>query len=625
MRLRDLGVIEDALLELGPGLTVVTGETGAGKTMLLAGLSLLRGRRAEPRLVRTGASRALVEGRLRVAADDPVLARAYEAGAEVDEDGSLVLARSVSREGRSRAVLGGAAVPAAVLAEVGDALVSVCGQRDGLRLLRPEHQREALDRAAGVSGLADEHAARWEQLQEVRAVLRDRSAWSAARAAATERLEGALSEVGAAAPQPGEAAALDALLTRLGDADALRTAAGEAQLLLSGDVDAAHEARDARSLVADAARCLGLAAGSDLALAGLRDRVTEVGELLADVAADLASYAQGVEADPQALAVAQERRAVLRGLARRLRSGPAPFALVPDGAGRAPGDVAVLASGDLPHDDADALLAWSARASERVARLRGHDGDAEGLRRREAGLLDALASSAGRLARARRTTASRLQDEVAGRLAELGMPRAVVQVDVTSRPAGSGDEAALVVDGRRWRAGPAGVDEVELRLAPDPGSPPRPLAQGASGGELSRVVLALEVVLGDAERVPVLVLDEVDSGIGGRTAVAVGRLLARAARSRQVLVVTHLAQVAAFADTHLRVEKSDDGRVTRSGVVALDEAGRCEELTRMLSGLEGSRSGREHAEELRGVARRACLDGPRPGAPAGRGRARALS
>ncbi len=562
MRIRGLGVIDDAVLDLSRGLTVVTGETGAGKTMVVQGLALLFGGRADAGRVRPGSPRAVVEGRLALAAGHPAVERALDAGGELD-DGVLLVSRAVSADGRSRAHLGGRGVPVGVLAELSETLVAVHGQSDQQRLLQPARQRAALDRFGGVPLLALRERFRegWVRWREVRATLERLTAEAVERRREAELLRLGLGEVEAAAPLPGEDEALRAQIRRLDAADELRAAASAASEALTGTDDV--EAGDALGLLTAARRALEQAAGADPELAALAARVAEAAYLVADVAGDVASYVVSVDVDPAALATAQERLAVLTALVRR------------------------------HGDDVDTVLAWAQAASERLLELDGTDDRRAALGEEDASLAASLGGLAAELTAARTAAAMRFGAAVTGELAELAMPHARVTAVVSSRE----DPAGLPVDDRVLAAGPDGVDDVELLLAPHPGAPDRPLHRGASGGELSRVMLAVEVVFAGADPVPVMVFDEVDAGVGGRAAVEVGRRLARLARDHQVLVVTHLPQVAAFADSHLQVVKSDDGSVTRSGVVRLDDAGRVAELSRMLAGLDSGLA-RGHAEEL---------------------------
>lgn len=588
MRLRDLGVIEDAVLEFSPGLTVVTGETGAGKTMVVQGLGLLLGARADGGRVRPGAERAVVEGRFRVPPAAPAVARAADAGAALD-DGALLISRTVSPEGRSRAHLGGAAVPAAVLAEVSAGLVAIHGQAEQQRLLRPAEQRAMLDRYAGAAVEAPlaAYGAAYRRLAVVTSTLAELRERARERAREADLLRFGVAEVTAAAPTAGEDEELAAQVGRLAHADALRSAATGAHDQLLGELDG-DRGGDAGTRVAAARRTLEQQAGHDPALAALASRVAEVGYLLADVTADLASYAASVEAEPAALAAAQQRQSVLAGLTRKYGDG------VPE------------------------VLDWAESAAARLAELDGDDDRVGALAAERAELRGTLAAFAGSVSGARSASAESFGAAVAAELVRLAMPSARVRAEVTSTEAQDGLEVA----GRCLAYGPGGVDEVALLLQPHPGAPPRPLHRGASGGELSRVMLAVEVVLALAPGAAVgtFVFDEVDAGVGGRAAVEVGRRLARLAESAQVIVVTHLPQVAAYADRHLLVDKASDGRVTRSGVTALDGPARVRELSRMLAGQEDSALARGHAQELLAAAGRGG-DSP-PAVPRGRRTAR---
>lgn len=568
LRISGLGVIEDAVLELAPGLTVVTGETGAGKTMVVQGLSLLFGGRADAGRVRPGSPRALVEGRLVLDADHPAVDRARDAGGELD-DGALLVARTVGADGRSRAHVGGRSVPVAVLAEVGEQVLALHGQSDQLRLLRPAQQREALDRFGGAELLAlrDRFGATWARWRDVQTTLAQLQAEADERAREAELLRLGLAEVESLQPQPGEDVALQAEIERLANADDLRLAASSAQQALTGDESG--EAVDALQLLTAARRALETAAAHDSALGDLAVRAHEAAVLVADLAQELASYAASVDADPVRLTVAQERLAALTTVVRR------------------------HAAADL-----DGVLEWAAGASDRLLALDGTGDTVSALRREEEALRSALAALAEELTAARGAAAARFGESVTAELAALAMPQAVVSAAVTQRE----DPEGLPVGARALHVSASGVDDVELLLEPHAGAPARALHKGASGGELSRVMLAVEVVLAGSESTPVMVFDEVDAGVGGAAAVEVGRRLARLARDHQVIVVTHLPQVAAFADRHLQVRKDTDGEaVTRSGVVTLDDTGRVAELSRMMAGSDTGLS-RGHAEELLAAA-----------------------
>ncbi|MTE18412.1 DNA repair protein RecN [Streptomyces sp. TRM43335] len=572
MRIRALGVIDDAVVELSPGFTAVTGETGAGKTMVVTSLGLLLGGRADAALVRAGARAAVVEGRIQLPPGAPALRRAEEAGAELD-DGALLVSRTVSAEGRSRAHVGGRSAPVGLLAELGEDLVAVHGQTDQQGLLRPARQREALDRYAGeaVSVPLAEYTEAYRRLREVRARLEELTTRARERAQEADLLRFGLEEIAATEPRPGEDAELAAEAERLGHAEALASAAATAHGALVGD-PADPEAVDATALVAGAQRALEAVRSHDPALAALADRLGEVGILLADVAGELAGYADDLDADPLRLAAVEERRAALAHLTRKYG------------------------------EDVTAVLAWAEESATRLTELEGDDERIDALAAERDELRARLSGLAQRLTDARKEAAKRFADAVTAELAELAMPYARVTVELRQHETAD-EDAGIEVDGRSVTFGPHGVDDVELLLAPHPGAPPRPIAKGASGGELSRVMLAVEVVFAGTAPVPTYLFDEVDAGVGGKAAVEVGRRLARLAKSAQVVVVTHLPQVAAFADRHLVVEKTSDGSVTRSGVKTLRDDERVRELSRMLAGQEDSELARAHAEELLETAR----------------------
>jgi DNA repair protein RecN (Recombination protein N) len=583
LHIMGLGVIDDAVLPLAPGFTVVTGETGAGKTMVLEGIHLLAGGRADSGKVRIQAPRALIEGRLLLPPDSPSAQRAIDAGAEYDED-ALLVARTVTPEGRSRAYVGGRAVPATVLSDVFASQLSVTGQSEQHHLLRPTEQRAALDRFAGerVAELLQSYRQCYAQLQETRAQARQLAEENADRRREAELLRLRLADIEAVAPVAGEEAALTAELTRLEHGEALRAAASLAHEVLSADVTSSVERPDVLGLLSTARRALAPVTDHDPALADLDARLSELDVLASEVATDLSSYVASLDVDPARMEEAQARRAALLSLSR---------------------------THGCPVDE---VLAWSHIAAQRLLEL-DRDGDqlAE-FGARESALAKRLSVLADELSGLRIAAADHFEQAVSHELRELAMPAAAVKAHVAPRPAG--DE---------HRFGPDGIDDVELLLVPHPGAPPRPLHRGASGGELSRVMLAIQVVFASVDTTPTLVFDEVDSGVGGRAAVEVGRRLARLGRHHQVLCVTHLPQVAAFADTHLRVVKSSAGKVTASGIEALDAASRVTELSRMLAGQEASASAQAHAQELLAMAaadRQSAAAGTAPAAKAPAGR-----
>ncbi|MER7736332.1 DNA repair protein RecN [Streptomyces erythrochromogenes] len=571
MRIRSLGVIDDAVVELSPGFTAVTGETGAGKTMVVTSLGLLLGGRADPALVRIGAKAAVVEGRIVMRPDAPAAVRAEEAGAELD-DGALLISRTVSAEGRSRAHVGGRSVPVGLLGELADDLVAVHGQTDQQGLLRPARQRQALDRYAGdaVAVPLEKYGSAYRRLRAAAVELEEITTRARERAQEADLLRFGLDEIAAVEPVAGEDVELAAEAERLGHAEALASAAQAAHAALAGNPED-PEAIDANLLVGGAHRALESVRSHDPALGALAERIGELGILLADVAGELAGYADDLDADPLRLAAVEERRAALTQLTRKYGTG---------------GTV-------------DAVLEWAEQGAARLLELDGDDERITELTAERDGLRSELSLLAQTLTDARVEAATRFASAVTAELASLAMPHARVTIDIRQAE----DPEGVDVDGRPVAYGPSGADEVELLLAPHPGAQPRPIAKGASGGELSRVMLAVEVVFAGTDPVPTYLFDEVDAGVGGKAAVEIGRRLAKLARTAQVVVVTHLPQVAAFADRQLLVEKTNDGSVTRSGVTVLEGEDRIRELSRMLAGHEDSVSARAHAEELLAAAR----------------------
>ena len=562
LRITSLGVIEESVLDVAPGLTVITGETGAGKTMVVTALGLLLGGRADSGAVRTGAKAARVEGLVNLEAAGPELtAVVEELGGDV-EDGRLLIARQISAEGRSRAYAGGVSVPASALASLVDPLVAVHGQSDQHRLLKPSAQREALDSFAGPDTVRtrEQYADLYRELRATEAELDEVVRSARERAREADLLRFGLEEIEAVAPEPGEDDALAAEEARLGFADTLRTAAVQARESLSSE----DGAPDALAAVSAARKLLDGVREHDTEAGGLADRLAEVSYLLSDVAADVSSYAAGLETDPARLAAVSERRAALTALTRKYG------------------------------ETIDEVLTWSKQAADRLLTLDDTDGLIETLRARVEELRAELAEVGGTLSRMRSEAADRLGETVTVELASLAMPHATLRAAVTQTAA----EDGLRVGERTVAFSASGIDEVEILLAANKGADPRPLGKGASGGELSRVMLAIEVALAETNPVPTFVFDEVDAGVGGKAAVEVGRRLAMLARHAQVLVVTHLPQVAAFADQHHVVRKSSDGMVTTSGLVPLTEAERVRELSRMLAGFEDSDTALAHAQEL---------------------------
>lgn len=567
LRIQNLGVIDDAEVEFAPGLNVITGETGAGKTMVVTGLGLLLGARADAGLVRTGAGSAVVEGDVAIATDHPAALRVTEAGGGV-EDG-VILVRTVSAAGRSKAHVGGRAAPVGVLVEVGESLVAVHGQADQWRLRDAEQHRIILDQYGGkaVSDSLAAYAAAFEAWQRDRRELVEVTASKAERAREAQMLRAALDDIAAVDPQRGEEDDLLAEETRLAHSDALRHAGTEAHQLLVGDDDP-QAPTPAVDLIGQAAATLAAVSEHDDQVRELGSRVAELSYAAADVARDLSAYAESIDSDPERLAQVQQRRSSLGAL---LRNYGATTAQVLDWAG-----------------DSAARLAQVDISDDQIAQLRL---DVDAAR-------STVAELGQELSAARSEAAGRLSVSISAEVQRLAMGSAVVTVDLIPRMSESGQGSADVPVADQWRhARMSGLEDVEIRLAANPGSVPRAITKAASGGELSRVMLALEIVCAQSQ-VPTYVFDEVDAGVGGAAALELGARLAQLAEHAQVLVVTHLGQVAAFADRHLMVDKNSDGQVTASAVRVVHGEERVAEIARMIGGDSDSQAALTHAREL---------------------------
>ena len=588
IRLQQLGVIEEAELDLAPGLNVITGETGAGKTMVVSGLGLLLGERADAGLVRAGASRAVVEGEVDVPHDHPAARRVEEAGGDATD--GLILVRTVAAEGRSRASVGGRSAPVSVLGEVGEHLVAVHGQADQWRLRDAEQHRVLLDAAGGpdLAAAAEAYAEAWGAWQQARERWAELTRTSAERSLRVSALRTAVEEIEQVDPAPGEESDLRAEADRLTYAEELRQAAhGAHEALVGGDpATGAADGPSVSGLLAAAVAALGPAAEHDEELAALLRRVQDLLYLASDLGPELAGYAAGVEVDPERLESVHARRSELGALLRRYGSST------------------------------EEVLEFARRAAQELHDIDVSDEDLAQLASEVARLRDEAGRRGAELGAVRRRTAERVAATVTQELSHLAMGSATVSIEVAHRRPersaetdgpqdGPGEPVVELPDGSLVRAGRSGLDTVEIRLAANPGAPARSVTRAASGGELSRVMLALELVCGDGA-VPTYVFDEVDAGVGGAAALDLGARLARLATSSQVIVVTHLGQVAAHADRHLVVRKSTDGQVTSSGVSVVEGTEREAELARMLGGVADSEAALEHAREL--LSRRATID-----------------
>jgi len=552
IQINDLGVISHASLPLGPGFTVLTGETGAGKTMVVTALGLLLGERADTARVRQGSEHSWVEGHFLAGSITPVAERVEELGGVIEE-GELVLSRQVSAEGRSKAVVGGRSAPVSVLQELAQHLVVVHGQSDQIRLKSESAQRDALDRYAGerLASVLHDYQELFRAHQERLLELEQIDERYAAQKADQDRLRQALERIEGVRPEQGEDVSLKALSDKLESIEDLRNAAAVAKEALSSEA-VGPESSDARSLIDHAIRSLERVVEHDAELAGplqtLRDGLFQIDEASQALSSYLSAITEGESLDLESV---MSRRADLGGLMRDY--GPT----------------------------LDDVLVFEKSASDTLLEI-DLSGDRRGqLEEQIRHDQETLSRLAAEITERRMVAAHTLGERVSAELQTLAMPDAHLVIDVSPK------EATV-----------SGADQVSFLLAPHPGAPPRPLAKSASGGELSRVMLSLEVVLAEADPVPTFIFDEVDAGVGGATALEIGKRLARLAQSAQVICVTHLAQVASYADSHLSVFKARSGEVTESSVRVLEAEDRVAELARMLGGDQDSDSAKAHAREM---------------------------
>ena len=559
IRIRDLGVISEATLDLGPGLTVLTGETGAGKTMVLNALGLLLGSRSDASSIRKGQEQAFVEGRwlLPKAAADRIIA----SGIEIEED-ELILSRSVSAEGRSRATVSGRSVPVGILAEIGEALVVVHGQSDQIRLKSTAAQREALDQFAGpgLASLLIEYAEVFSSWKQISARLENLTQESSSRAREADEIRSAVEELTKLDPKPGEDQELAELAEKLTHLEELRIAASNAHEELSSE--SFDDGRDAITSIGKARRALEQVSAHDPELEKLAEQLKEIGFSLNETAANISGYIAGLDSDGAAeLERVQSRRAELTAAMRKY--GPT----------------------------LDEVISYLDNSGSRLLDLDSSDEAIEKLVGEKKALGDNALELAEKISSIRTKAAAELSSAVTAELAALAMAGASLEVQVSKLPELSSH----------------GFDQVALLLSAYPGAEARAIGKGASGGELSRIMLAIEVVLAKSELAPTFIFDEVDAGVGGAAATEVGKRLAMLAKNAQVIVVTHLPQVAAFASRHLRVLKSSTANSTATDVVRLEGEQVVEELARMLSGLSESESGKSHAKELLDLAQSALV------------------
>lgn len=553
LRISHLGVIAEAAVELDTGFTVVTGETGAGKTMFVSALSLLMGRKVGSGVVRKGAEKAEVEGIFTDVAE-PVRERIEEAGGSADDE--AIISRTVALKGRARATAGGRTVPISVLTDISSDLITLHGQSEQLRLKGAAQQRHLLDAAGGtaLAEVADRYRAAFENWRETEARVSRIKDSTAARRERILWLRGCLETIDKVRPEPGEDETLAAQSAKLGAAAEITRAVGAAHdLLLGSEIDDAGAAVD---LVHQAISTIADVEGSDRELVAIREALGDAVLRLSDSAAELSSYLSGFdELGETSLEETEARRAELGTLA--------PYG-----------------------QDVAEVLDFETRSAAELAELEAEDRDLDGLDAELDSARETMEAAASALTEIRKATADEFSAAVSEELTALSMPKATVAFEISEREPTT-----------------HGADEVRLTFAAHESSIPDDIAKIASGGELSRVMLAIEVVRAASESIPTYVFDEVDAGVGGKAAVEIGRRLAKLAQGAQVIVVTHLPQVAAWADTHVTIVKDDDAETVRSGVQELTDKERVVELSRMLAGMDDSASAKAHAAELLDNAR----------------------
>ena len=557
--IKSLGIIDRSDLELGRGLNVLTGETGAGKTMILTALSLVLGGKSDSSLVRHGSDRLVATARFSLNSEQR--SAVDELGAEVEE-GSLIISRSVTAEGKSKALVGGAAVPAGTLSDFASNLIEIHGQSANTQIVKSSRQRELLDRFGGekIEKVLVEYQERYSEYLSLKERISGMKANANKRGAEIAEVEEFLAAWNKLKATRGEYAATDGEISRLSSVEDLRIATATALSAID------NEEEGALTRLGAARRALDGAKDRDSQLAEITDRVAESLFILDDAHRDLSSYASSLEADPARLDSLQNRKAELTAFIKKWGDGSAP-------------------------DDALVSLALKAKsAKEVIADLKGGDDRISEL---ESGLIKvkkALLDSAKALTSLRATYAEKLSSDVTSEIHALSMPHTQFFLEISSP-----DYSAALKESDFTMLG---CDDVSMVIQGHLDGPKVAIGKGASGGEMSRIMLALEVVIAKTHPVGTYIFDEVDAGVGGKAAIEVGKRLHELSKEAQVIVVTHLPQVAAWADTHFVVKKSSDGSIVASGVSKIEHEERIEEIARMLAGLEESTSAREHAAEL---------------------------
>jgi DNA repair protein RecN (Recombination protein N) len=570
LAIRNFAIIDASRVEFGPGLNVLTGETGAGKSILIDALGVVLGDRTSSDMVRTGARSAAVDATFDIgrSPNREEIVEFLESLEIEPEDGQLILSREIHHGGRSSARLNGRPTTASILSQIGSLIVDVHGQSDHLSLLRPAAQLELLDRFSHAVPLRERYAKTYEALRAARAALSEVLTGARDRMQRIDLLRYQVEEIERASPQPGEEEALNAERARLVNADRLATDAAAAYASLVGSEDAEAIGAALPSL-RTAVQVLSEAAQLDPSVTDLAGSLEEVLFGLENLVSDVRDYRDAIEADPARLEAIEERLAALRQLKRKYGA------------------------------TIDDILAHATQAGDELERLTGSEVDAGLLAEREAALAVEVGKLAAELSRQRQAGAERMAREVEQVISQLRMGSAEFSIgferieDARGVPV-TGESGATVLSA----ADATGVDRVSFLIAPNAGEALKPLGKIASGGETARLMLALKSILSEEDQTPTLVFDEIDVGVGGRSGQIVGEKLWQLSKNHQVVVITHLPQIAAFADEHFQIAKSErDGRVV-STIAALDDEARLAELAAMLDGLPVSASSLQSASEM---------------------------
>ncbi|MBU3691896.1 MAG: DNA repair protein RecN [Candidatus Nanopelagicaceae bacterium] len=558
--IRGLGVIDNAQVEFKPGLNVITGETGAGKTMLLTALNLILGGKADSDLVRTGQERLTTSGRFILPNPiTPEISELLEENDVIIEEGEVLLNRNVAKDGKSRAMVSGISTTAAILHELSAHLIEVHGQHANQVLSKPAKQREVLDSYCDseISTALQEYRAELEEYLSLKKQIEDLTKASRDKERLLSELSELDSEYRKLKPGKDELSELDNLIAKLGSIEELRIAATGASEALN------HEEQGGLNSLQHSKKYLQAARGKDPYLDEIQERISEALFNLIDASGDLQRYLDSLEADPNALENALQRRSILLNFAKKYGTST---------------------DRQVSYHEA---IERGILAGERIKDLDGGDERIAQLANEVDKRRDVLLKCATRLTMIREAAAIKFAKQVEQELQVLAMPKAKLSVAVNSRTGQSDSDFQSF-----------GLDEVQILFSAHSGGELLPIAKAASGGELSRLMLGIEVVIAHSYPVGTYIFDEVDAGVGGKAALDVGRRLKRLADEAQVIVVTHLPQVALWADHHIKVEKNSDGVVTESSIRAISDAERELEIARMLSGVEGSEHAQEHAREL---------------------------